>query len=197
MLPKGGFTGLIPLNEVAPQALPWIDTFDSGRPNLDQFLRDTAKDQHADHLSQSSLIFHDQFEGLVGYITMANDCVPLTPFETGELGLRNLYDLRYFPAVKICRLAVHQELKRQGIGRFIIELAIGQIIGSQTPSAARLLITDAVNEPEVLAFYKGMGFFDSGWADEQAKKAQQQQKGGKGSPPGQRATVKMLRDLYG
>lgn len=137
MLPKAGFSGLVSLHEVDERFLPWIERFTSGREKLDEYLKRSAKDQHDDHLSATSLIFHQDFEGVVGYITLANDCVQLTTFEEGELGLRDQYKLRTFPAVKICRLAVNVELHRQGIGDLIMNLALGQIIESQKVCAAR------------------------------------------------------------
>ncbi|CAN7355150.1 GNAT family N-acetyltransferase [Pseudoduganella sp. LjRoot289] len=197
MLRKDGFSGLIPLHEVAPEALAWVEQFESGRPKLDAFLKEEAKDLHDDNLSRTSLIFHEDFQGVVGYITLANDGIPLTMFEVGELGLRNNYSLRDFPAVKICRLAVNSQLRRQGVGRLIVNFALGQIIESHKITSARLLVADAVNEPDVLAFYTSMGFFDSGWANEQADKAEK--RGPKDARKGQqqRETIKMLRDIYG
>ena len=193
MLSKAGFSGLVPLHEVNENFLPWIEQFDSGREKLNDYLKLCARDQHDDHLSTTSLIFHEAFEGVAGYITLANDCLPLTTFEEGQLGLRDQYQLRTFPAVKICRLAVNAALQRQGVGKLILDLTVGQVIDSQKVCAARLLVTDAVNEPAVLQFYKKLGFFDSGWADKEAKKksGQQARKG-----PIQRETIKMLRDIY-
>lgn len=193
MLREAGFSGLVPLHEVNQHFLPWIAQFASGRDKLDEYLKYSAKDLHDDHLSTTSLIFHEDFEGVVGYITLANDCVQLTTFEEGELGLRDQYLLRTFPAVKVCRLAVHHQLQRQGIGERTMELAIGQVIEGQKVSAARLMVTDAVNEAPVLHFYKKLGFFDSGWATSEADKKQGQQ-AKKG--PVQRETIKMLRDIY-
>lgn len=170
MLTEAGFSGLVLLNEVNENFLSWIERFDSGRDKLNDYLKSRARDQHDDHLGTTSLLFHEAFDGVVGYITLANDCVQLTTFEEGELGLRDQYQLRTFPAVKICRLAVNSALQRQGIGELIIDLAVGHIIESQKFCAARLLVTDALNEPAVLQFYKKLGFFDSGWADNEAKR---------------------------
>lgn len=193
MLPDAGFTGLIPLHEIDDAFRPWLLQFFSGRPSLDVFLKTGAQDLHDDHLSTTSLIFHENFDGVVAYITLANDAVQLTAFEEGELGLRDHYALRTFPAVKICRLAVHAELQRQGIGELVMELAMGQVIDTQRFCAARLLITDAVNEEAVLRFYKRLGFFDSGWAaNEAGKKGGQQHH----ALPLKRETIKMLRDIY-
>lgn len=188
MLPEVGFTGLIPLDEVAPQELHRVADFVSGRDGLDEFLRDRALDLHKDRLSSTSVLFHEEFHGLVGYITLANDGIPLTAFEVGELGLSYQCNLEEFPAVKICRLAVHQELQGQGIGRRLFDLALGQILATLQVTSARFLITDAVNEEPVLAFYKSLGFEESYWASEKAK---HHTKKGAGRP-----TIKMLRDLF-
>lgn len=181
------FTGLIPIDEVAPEELHRIESFSSGTPSLDDFLKREAADLHAEHLSHTSLIFHSDFDGLVGYITLANDAIPLAGFEIGELGLNCNTALKTFPAVKICRLAVHKDLQRGGIGRRIIELAVGEIVGAQTVTTARIMITDAINEPKVIAFYQRYGFEESIWATDFAKNNQR----GK-----IRATIKMIRDIY-
>jgi ribosomal protein S18 acetylase RimI-like enzyme len=190
MLSVEGFTALIPLQDVATDELHRLDTFVSGRPELDDFVRSEARQLHDDHLSCTSLIFHDDFAGLVGYITLTNDAIPLTQFEVGQLGLNYNVALPAFPAVKICKLAVHSELQSQGIGKLILELAIGEIVSTHNVSSARFIITDAVNDPRTLAFYERMGFIESYWATEQAKNHKERR-------AQQRATIKMLLDIYG
>lgn len=186
-LADGGFTSLIPINEVNPSVLHRVAEFCCGTPSLDTFLHTQAKDLHIDHLNHTSLLFHNDFGGLAGYIAMGNDSIPLNISEVGELGLSYNIELTSYPAVKIGRLAVHQDLQGQKIGRKILDLAIGQLIGVQTVTAARLMITDAINDSKVVAFYLQCGFEKSLWADNQAKHHTR----GK-----QRTTIKMIRDIY-
>jgi GNAT superfamily N-acetyltransferase len=182
-----GFTALIPINEVVVGMLPRISDFSSGLPGLDSFLCDSAKDLHCDHLSHTSLLFHEDFDGVVGYITLANDSIPLKTSEVGDLGLAYKVDLTAYPAVKIGRLAVHKSLQGTGVGNRIMDLAIGELVGTQAITTARLMITDAINDPKVISFYEKCGFVESFWATEQANNH------GRGK---QRATIKMIRDIY-
>lgn len=187
MLSEVGFTALIPVNEVAPQELYRLKQFACGTPSLDTFLHTQALDLHLDHLSHTSVFFHEDFGGLVGYITLSNDSLPLKTSEVGELGLAYQTDLTSFPAVKIGRLAIHCDLQCQGLGARLLNLAIGEVIGAQTVAASRLIITDAVNEARVIKFYEQQGFLESFWATDQARNH------GRGK---ERATIKMIRDIY-
>lgn len=186
MLSAAGFTGLIPIHQVASAVEHYLGEFKCGRQDLDEFISEHARDQHEDHLSYTSVLFHEDFEGLVGYITLTNDAVGMELSEVGELGLRNNVDLKFYPAIKICRLAIHSDLQSQGVGEKLIELALGEILLSQSITAARLLITDAVNSPRVIQFYERCGFLESYWATRQQKS-----RGGS-----VRATIKMIRDIY-
>jgi ribosomal protein S18 acetylase RimI-like enzyme len=178
-----GFTGLIALDEAAPETQDWIKRFSCGTASLDNFLRNEADDLHQDHLNRTSLLFHEEFEGLVGFVTLTNDSIPLTPYEIGELGLNYECPVTSFPSIKICRLGVHAGLQRQGIGERIVQLVMGGILAATNLTTARFLITDAINDQNVIDFYQKQGFVESYWA-----------KGKRGNS--NTATIKMLRDIY-
>ena len=161
MLSERGFTGLIPIDELADELVDRISTFRCASDSLENFLTQQAAEQHRDHLSHTSLLFHEDFDGLVGYITLTNDAIGMQMSEVGELGLKYSIDLAFYPAIKICRLAVNDQLQRVGIGGRLLDLAVGEIVAAPSVTAARLLITDAVNDPAVLAFYEKHGFSES------------------------------------
>lgn len=186
-LSEQGFTGLIPILDLAEDQSHRLKTFSSNRKDLDAFLTDEASAFHSDHLSHTSLLFHEDFDGLVGYITLTNDAIPLKTSEVGDLGLAYKIKLSHFPAIKICRLAIHKDLQCQRIGARMLYLAIGEIVGTSAVTTARLLITDAVNDPRVLKFYESHGFLESFWAVDQHKNH---------SRGTERATIKMIRDIY-
>lgn len=179
-----GFTGLIPLDEVTPEAMPRVSSFSCGKTSLDNFIRAEALSLHQDHLNCTSVLFHADFDGMVGFVTLTNDSIPLTAYEIGELGLNYVCPVSSFPAIKLCRLAVHADLQRQRIGERIVSLTLGGILGAPNVTAARFLITDAINEQNVISFYESQGFVESYWA-----------KGKRGSGSNS-ATIKMLRDIY-
>ena len=179
--------GLLPIREVEPQLLA---EFSCWKARLDQFLVEQATDLHLDRLGHTTVVFHQDLNGIVvGYFTLSNDGLPLKTAEITELDLRGEAKFKAFPAVKLGRLAVHQDLQGQGVGRQLVDLVLGEILDSESLSAARLLIVDADNDPPILTFYRKVGFQDSLWAENAARN----------HPRGQRnvqaATVKMIRDV--
>lgn len=154
--------GYLAITEVVPDA---IATFQCGKPRLDDFLKSAAADLHRARLSFTHIVFHEQVEGPVGFFTLSNDAIPLNESEKFDLGIDSDISMSSFPAVKVGRLAVSQNIQREGIGLAIMDLVIGEILDSRTLSAGRLLIVDADNDPAVLSFYKKIGFEKSLWAE--------------------------------
>lgn len=178
--------GLLPVVEVSPEALAG---FDCGKPHLNEFLIN-ARYFHRDRLGLTSVVFHNELEGrVIGYFTLANDSLPLTTSEQGELGLHDTVTLKAYPAVKLGRLAVSSGLQGQGIGEQVMNLVHGEILDSASLSAARLVILDADNDPRVVRFYRKLGYQESIWAERQATKVA----GFKPSVPA--STIKMIRDI--
>lgn len=182
LLPDG--YGLLPVVDVAPELLA---AFRCGKSHLDDFLTQ-APAFHRARLGLTTTVFHRDVSGqIVGYFTLANDALPLTTSEQYELGLD--VELKAYPAVKLGRLAVAQQLQGQGVGEQIMALVHGEILDSASLSAARLVILDADNDPRVVAFYRKLGYQESLWAETQAK---HHAPGKKAVAP---ATVKMIRDV--
>lgn len=178
--------GLMPVVEVAHALL---EHFDCGKEHLNRFLLD-AEASHADRLGFTTVAFHESCPGrVIGYFTLANDGLPLTTSEQGELGLCGDVSLASFPAVKVCRLAVAKDLQRQGVGRQLMALVHGEIHDADTLSAARIVIVDADNTPAVVSFYAGLGYRNSLWAERQARHHGPSMRRG---PP---QAIKMIRDI--
>ncbi len=159
--------GLLPIVDISPEA---TTGFDCGKPHLNEFLV-SARFFHRDRLGLTSVVFHrDVPNQVIGYFTLANDALPLTTSEQGELGLQDTIPLKAYPAVKLGRLAVAAAFQGQGIGEQVMDLVHGEILDSSSLSAARLVILDADNEPRVLSFYRKLGYQESLWAEKQANK---------------------------
>jgi hypothetical protein len=90
-----------------------LGAFSCGKPRLDEFLTAHALALHEARLGFTNVVFHQQFEGPLGYFTLANDAIKLNDSEKFELGFGEHIELAAFPAVKIGRLAVHQDLQRR------------------------------------------------------------------------------------
>lgn len=187
MLPAAGY-GVLPVGEVAPDQLA---AFDCGKPRLNDFLAATACRMHMVRLSFTSVVFHRDSQGPVAYFTLSNDSIPLTDSEKFELDLADT-GLSSFPAVKIGRLAVRGDLQGAGVGKYVVsQLILGTVVGSDAFSAARFIVLDADNEPDVLGFYRRLGFDESLWAERNALKAHR----GRRAATAQRKTIKMHRDI--
>lgn len=175
--------GLLPVTEVDPLLLA---EFYCGKQHLNDFLV-KAPDFHRDRLGLTTVAFHKDYSGIVGYFTLANDALPLTTSEQFDLNVNA--PLKAYPAVKLGRLAVSERLHRQGVGRQLMSFIHGEILDSESLSAARLVIVDAEAEPQVLAFYRSVGYQESLWAESQAKH----------TPTGKRQaplkTTKLIKDI--
>ena len=178
--------GLLPVVEVSPEALT---SFNCGKSHLNEFLV-KAYDFHRNRLGLTSVVFHRDLTGrVIGYFTLANDALPLTTAEQGELGLYDTDTLKTYPAVKLGRLAVSLDLQGQGVGEQVMDLVHGEILDSASLSAARLVIVDADNDPQVVKFYRKLGYKESLWAEKRAARGA----GSKSVTPV--STIKMIRDI--
>lgn len=159
-----------------------LKQFSCGRPQLDEFLHDDARDYDAHGLTSTVVVFAEGYDTPVAYFSLTADSVHLSGGECTDLGLPFDVSISYYPAVKITKLAVISELQRSGIGDALIDLICG--IVSPAPFAVRLLTVDAVNQEAVLNFYQCAGFIES----LSEKKERQGQK--------VRDTILMFKDLY-
>ncbi|WP_079437165.1 N-acetyltransferase [Zoogloea sp. LCSB751] len=184
MLSEAGY-GYLPITEVNPTTL---ERFSCGKPRLDEFLATQALALHEARLGFTNVVFHQQFEGPVGYFTLANDAIKLNTSEKFDLGVDEHVELAAFPAVKIGRLAVHQDLQRTGVGAALMALLLGDILNTAGLSAARLIVVDADNDDAVLGFYKKLGFETSLWAEDMARNHTKKRV--------RPATIKMHRDVF-
>jgi GNAT superfamily N-acetyltransferase len=179
--------GLLPVLDVT---LDVLNAFRCGKDHLDRFLAESSINLHRDRLGLTTVAFHaDLPNRAIGYFTLSNDGLPLTTSEKLELGLCDEVTLSSFPAVKLGRLAVSEDLQGQGVGTQLLELVHGEILDSTSLSAARLVIVDADNEPRVISFYKAHGYVESLWAEKQARN---HAPGVQRAPP---AAIKMIRDI--
>jgi GNAT superfamily N-acetyltransferase len=161
--------------------------FSCGKEHLDTFLVQSP-DLHRARFGLTTVVFHRDVQGVIGYFTLANDSLTLTTSEQIELGVDVV--LKAYPAVKLGRLAVAEHLQGRGIGEQLMAFVHGEILDSASLSAARLVILDADNDPRVISFYRRMHYQDSLWAETQVRNH------GHGGKKGTvLSTVKMIRDI--
>jgi GNAT superfamily N-acetyltransferase len=114
-----------------------------------------------DHIAKTWLLREQKTGEIAAYMSLIMDAIKLS---FTEKELHNLdYPFKTIPAMKIAKLAVDTGFSQRfkGIGSFMINAAMGKIIGcNEDYCAARFLTVDADIEHDkgVLAFYEKNGF---------------------------------------
>lgn len=157
--------GLLPISVVADERLA---DFSCGVAELDDFLKVAARDFHSSRLGYTTVVFHEDVDGPVGYFTLANDAIPLNESEVLELGCAFEVRLTSFPAVKLCKFAVSHPLQGIGAGASILRFVFASVFDGSEVSASRFITVDAKNDERVMRFYAKQGFERSLWAERQA-----------------------------
>ena len=106
-----------------------VSSFDCGDSDLNDFLKNDAARYQDEHLSHTRLVFHKG--GLIAYITLLTDCIVLkTPEKKRALKeLRSLHQhLPSFPALKIGRVAVRNDLQHSGIGTELLKYSVALVV---------------------------------------------------------------------
>jgi GNAT superfamily N-acetyltransferase len=136
-----------------------VSRFDSGHPDINEFLQQEAWKYQADHLSHTRLAYID--DRLVGYITLLTDCIILkTPEKKKVLKeARDYHQTVYtFPAVKIGRLGVQKDLQFSGIGTHLLRYTVGVVVrlNRELSVGCRFITCDAY--PTSVSFYQRKSF---------------------------------------
>ena len=121
---------------------------------LKAFLAKQAHKYEAQSLARTYAAFNGP--KVVGYITLT--CGEVV---SGDNGLQLVDDVEYpyhhYPALKIARLAVDRRMRGQDLGRFFVQLAIGQAKNIICPAVGcRFVTVDAKRQS--VDFYRKCGF---------------------------------------
>ena len=133
--------------------------FTSGDYDLDDFWKNNSLNYSDQRLSTSYIV--ESYSEMVAYYAIANDRISIEDFTSKSSFNRfrkkitNLKKLRGYPAVKLCRLAVKETLKGQGIGSDIIKY-LKYSLYMRAGAACRFLIVDAYRKS--VNFYLKNGF---------------------------------------
>ena len=142
------------------QHRPLLKGFRNQHPSLAKYLwRYALRHAQKDLLARTYVAIHrrGETERIAGYFTLATASV-----ERASIGhVESLERLPRFPvpAVLLARLAVDERVQGQGLGRYLLEEALGLTLGLARagPVAFRLFVTDAIDEPAA-EFYARFGF---------------------------------------
>lgn len=133
--------------------------FSCSDEDLDDFIHNDARDQQGRLLSVTyayRLRLDGGYSPPVAFASLANDSLKLKP---GQIETAGLGDVGYqeFPAVKVCRLGVHAEFKRKGIGTAVLNI-MKRLFLTANRTGCRFITVDAYNNPGTLLFYQANDF---------------------------------------
>jgi GNAT superfamily N-acetyltransferase len=128
-----------------------VAQFDSGKPNLDDWLRNTATNAQAMGTGRT-FVWHGGGV-VVAYYTIAAHLVVRDhlPKKVGRGSPEQI------PSVLLARLALDKTLHGRGLGGALLADALGRIVEATQTVAARLVVVDAIDE-YAHGFYSHHGF---------------------------------------
>jgi GNAT superfamily N-acetyltransferase len=129
-----------------------LSTFQCREPDLTEFLIDDALSNQAVRLSVTRIALYEGH--VVGFFTLTNDCIIRKGIndDDGE----EWYPYPHYPALKIARLATHQEYEGRGIGRAMLLKTVAIAMRLSRYVGCRMITVDAKSESE--GFYLKYGF---------------------------------------
>jgi GNAT superfamily N-acetyltransferase len=124
---------------------------DSGRPDLDRWLRESARTAEAMRVSRTFV--WAQRRTVVAYYSIAAHVLVRADLPR-SLGRGAPVQI---PAVLLGRLALDKRLHGQGLGGALLADALGRVVDATRVVAARFVVVDALDE-QAVAFYAHFGF---------------------------------------
>lgn len=150
--------------ELTDDLLAVFQPFSCGSDDLDDFFANDAT-RYAHFLMGKTYCFrlNSDPSKIVCAFTISNDSIRIYDLPRSRRDyMKSLTHhekpLRRYPGVLIGRLGVNIEFARQGIGSEVLQFIKGWFYSSSNKTGCRFVIVDAVNEPQVIAFYEKNGF---------------------------------------
>jgi len=141
-----------------------IKPFNCGDDDLNDFLSSKAKHYQQENLAVTYLL--EDETRTIAFFSIFNDSLKVEEsFFASKSALKRFLSnlvshpkrhLKFFPALKIGRLAVDNSNKKGGIGSTIVKFIIGLAIEQNSTCACKLITVDAYKQS--LLFYEKMGF---------------------------------------
>ena len=115
-------------------------SFDSGKPELDMWLRESAAHAQRNNTSRT-FVWHDGNQQVVAYYSLAAHLI--TREELGKKIGRGSPD--HIPALLLARLALSTSLHHQGLGSVLLSEALARAVAAGQSVGARFVVVDAID----------------------------------------------------
>ena len=138
--------------------------FHCGEADLDDFFSKDAFEYEEFRMGKSYCIrLNDEPKTIVAIYTVSSDSIRIfdLPRSRRDAMLKITHHrkrLKRYPGILIGRLGVNSEFAHQGIGSQVLDVIKLWFDSTVVKAGCRFLIVDALNKPEVLAFYSKNGF---------------------------------------
>ncbi len=129
-----------------------VDSFDSGREQLDQWLKDDARRAQASGMAQVYVWREPDSQVVVGYFAITPTNV--APDDLSR-SVRGGYSSR-IPGYLIARLAIVRDLQGSGYGSDLLLDALESAAAAANLGGGRLVVVDAIDD-NAFAFYRHHG----------------------------------------
>lgn len=138
-----------------------VDGFDCGDSDLNEYFSKDAIEARKLMVCETFAILHeDSGDTVLGLVSVCNDVVSVKALKEYLESQDTPPDkLRYkeWPAVKIARLAVRQEIQGKNIGTHMVNL-LKTLFVTENRTGCRIMTVDAYNRGGVPDFYERNGF---------------------------------------
>ncbi len=133
-----------------------LTDFTCGRDDIDDFLKDDALNYQSQKLATTYLV-HSKEQVVIGYFSILNDSLSVRNIANNERNkfnrrLPNNKRINQYPAVKVGRVGVSEGLQGTGFAYLLMDFIKEFSIENLNP-ACRLIILDAINEPQQVKYY--------------------------------------------
>jgi GNAT superfamily N-acetyltransferase len=129
-----------------------LTTFDCGKPELDIWLRESARHAGA-HRTCRTFVWHIGDGLVVAYFSLAAHLIErdVLPKSLGHGAPAQI------PAVLLARLALDKTLHGRGLGGVLLVDALSRAVAAGTQIGVRFVVVDAI-DPAAASFYQAHGF---------------------------------------
>ena len=133
------------------------DDFDSGKPNLDRWLRAYASQSQRRDVARTYVATDSKLK-VVGYYTLvAAEVEHGAALASVRAGVSRHFPI---PVCVIARLAVDRSYQGRGLGRDLLRDALRRVLAASDQIGIRAVVVHAIDE-EAVGFYRRHGFESS------------------------------------